>query len=283
MLSNINGEERLPETGGGLSAVPFSREAILKELDRLSRGALMKKKALQKMLRFVVEATLDDQAASLKEYTIATLVFGKGDDFDPRMTTLVRTQAHKLREVLQAHYAGDSNHTGPWLWIPPGSYRAVFDCNPAHNRLGKIAEATSGGLRLTIPRCHVAHPTVLARGSDLSSVASAVHRLQSEHAGWARRVTPPSEPTRRLRDGMNDGAGMPCDFEVKHTIVELDDSLLLTAYLLAGEEKSVLFGRSFSVSWAGNPVASISQIAPELSAFVCAVERIIETLDRSGR
>lgn len=235
------------------------------------------------MLRFVVEATLDDQAASVKEYTIATLVFGKGVDFDPRLTSLVRTQAHKLREVLLAHYGALSSHTGPWLWIPPGSYRAVFDRNPAQNRLGKIPEATSGNLRLTVPRCRVAPPTVLARGSDLSSVASAVHRLQSEHSGWARRVTSPSEPTRSLCGARNEGASRPCDFEVKHTIVELDGSLLLTVYLLAGEEKSVLFGRSFSVGWAGNPVASISQIAPELSAFVCAAERIIETLDRTAR
>jgi len=283
MLSNTIVEERLPAGGVGLSAVRFSRDAVLNELDRVSCSALMKKKALQNMLRFVVEATLDDQAASLKEYTIATLVFGKGVDFDPRMTSLVRTQAHKLREVLLAHYGAHSSHTGPWLWIPPGSYRAVFDSNPAPNRLGEHPAETTGDLCLTVPRCRVAHPTVLARGGDLSSIASAVYRIQSEYSGWARWVASPSEPTRSLCEGRNERANRPCDFEVHHTIVELDGSLLLTGYLLAGEDKSVLFGRSFSVDWTGNPAASISQIEPELSAFVCAAERLIETLDRSRR
>lgn len=285
MLNDVTASVYSPRDTGWVSPVRFTHEDILGELERVSRSALGKKKALQKMLRFVVKATLDNQTAYLKEYTIATLVFGKGDNFDPRMTSLVRTQAHKLREVLLAYYSADPGHPGPWVWIPPGSYRAVFHRNPTHNPLGRIPEVNSGEADSTIRFFQVAEPTVLSRGSDLSSIASAVVRLQRDHPALGRGGASTTEASGSSCEYRSAGAGAlaPSEFEVKHTIVELDDTLVLTAYLLAGKEKAVVFGRSFSVGWSGNAGAFMSQIAPELSAFICTAGMIVDSLERRDR
>jgi len=59
---------------------------------------------MRALIEYLVNQTLDGRADRLKEYTIAVEVFGRGKDFDPRIETVVRTEAWRLRARLTRYY-----------------------------------------------------------------------------------------------------------------------------------------------------------------------------------
>jgi len=247
------------------------RAAILSELDRVSRLSLNKKTALRKMLRFVVEATLDGKACALKEYTIATLVFGKAETFDPRMTSLVRTQASKLRDALVKHYSECPAVNGPWLWVPAGSYRAVFDQNPA--LLAKSASLNDQ--KVGVPRVaasvRIAPVNVFPPTGNLHEIAQAVVRLQRENF-MARKFLAPFPESANVESAAN----IPdLSLEVEHTIVELDDRLLLTAIITSGPSHLALFGNSVTIPWSGDAGKAIAALSAPLSQFASACASLV--------
>ena len=247
-----------------LSPAPaFTRAEILDELDRVSRTFLRKKTALRNMLRFVVEATLDGNASDLKEYTIATLVFGKSETFDPRLTSLVRTQASKLRETLVTYYSSCSVGNGPWLWVPPGSYGAVFDQNPALQAKGTAAESRVVLDASVDKNVRIAKPTVLPSESNLDEIAEAVVRLQRENF-TPRKLLP------QLPESKGSGSAaaiIASEFEVQQTIVELDGWLLLTLSITAVPSHFVLLGNSIYIPWSGDSARAIALLLAPLSQF----------------
>lgn len=109
-----------------------TRAELDEQLDRvLNSDVLRASHNLHTLLRFIVTATIEGRAESLKETTIATEVFGRRDDFDNRVDTVVRVQAHRLRRKLAKYYAGPG--TGdPWIIeIPTGSYVPQFQRSQA--------------------------------------------------------------------------------------------------------------------------------------------------------
>lgn len=251
-------------------ALSTLRATIIDEVESIKLTVLSKSQALQRMLAFVVDSTLDGTADSLKEYTIATLVFGKHQDFDPRMTSLVRTQAHKLRMALIRYYGSRRGTDGPWIWIPPGSYSAVFNVNPGMYFDGGNVTAAKEAPRVSAPDIYVAEPAVLASASDLHAIAGAVRRLQREHTGLHKLMLLLNASAHSLRASRRVAGAQiePIRYEVRHTIVELDGRLLITACLMTGQPPVVLVGYSFSVDWAGDKTKTISCIGPFLSVFV---------------
>ena len=81
---------------------------------------------LQNFLGFVVGATLDGQADRIKGYTIATEVFGRGDDFDPQTDPIVRVEARRLRRRLEHYYLVDGATDPILIEIPKGAYVPRF-------------------------------------------------------------------------------------------------------------------------------------------------------------
>lgn len=61
---------------------------------------------LAAFLEYVITKSLAGKAEHIKEYTIGVDVFGKPESFDPRLDTLVRVQASKLRGRLEKYYSG---------------------------------------------------------------------------------------------------------------------------------------------------------------------------------
>jgi len=94
--------EMLAKTAPDTVKVPDSE--VLLQLERiLANSAFVRSRRLSRFLRFSVEQTLLGHAEELKEYLIGTEVFERAATFDPRIDTIVRTQAHRLRTML-AHY-----------------------------------------------------------------------------------------------------------------------------------------------------------------------------------
>lgn len=82
--------------------------------------------SLQRFLRHVVEETLAGRSGSLKEYAIGSVVFGRGEDFNPRIDPIVRVQARNVRARLEQYYAGPGARDPVIIELPKGTYVPVF-------------------------------------------------------------------------------------------------------------------------------------------------------------
>ena len=106
---------------------PLSAEAVLDELEAvLSSRHFRSAPRLSGFLRFVVERTLAGGSDGLKEYTIATEALGRPQSFDPRMDTLVRVSAGRLRRRLSEHYENADPARSISIELPKGSYAPRF-------------------------------------------------------------------------------------------------------------------------------------------------------------
>src|SRR5262249_50467507 len=80
----------------------------------------------RKLLRFLVEETLAGRSQRLKEYTIATDVFGRDASFDPKINPAVRVEASRLRRRLEYYYLTLGRGDPVLIELPRGSYVPVF-------------------------------------------------------------------------------------------------------------------------------------------------------------
>lgn len=99
----------------------------LAQLERvLQSRAFHGSESLRSFLQFVVSKTIDDHEDQLKEYTIATEVFGRGDSYNPKIDSVVRVQAGRLRAKLQEYYATEGKSDTIIIDLPKGHYKPVF-------------------------------------------------------------------------------------------------------------------------------------------------------------
>jgi len=79
----------------------------------------------QLFLRYIVEQALAYPDESLKEYSIALDVFGRGA-YDPAVNNTVRVEAGRLRSRLLEYYAAEGHADPLLIEVPRGAYRAVI-------------------------------------------------------------------------------------------------------------------------------------------------------------
>ena len=66
------------------------------------------------------------RAELLKEYSIGVAVFQKREAFDPRLDSIVKTEAHKLRARLAKYYEIEGKEDVLRIEIPVGKYAPLF-------------------------------------------------------------------------------------------------------------------------------------------------------------
>ena len=124
----------------------IAREQKLKQLEKILQSrTLQNSENLKAFLRFVVEKTVEDNEVLLKEYTIATEVFGRNSDYDPRIDSVVRVQAGRLRTKLQEYYSTDGKGDYIVIDLPKGHYHPVFSCPYPEEVQQTIPAALSSG------------------------------------------------------------------------------------------------------------------------------------------
>ena len=118
------------------------REAGLEEIEKLVNSHLLhNSESLCKLLRFLAQKGLEQPGVPVKEYEIATEVFHRPSDFDPRLDSTVRVQTGRLRSKLAEYYAEE--HSGRVIVeIPKGSYSLTFHLRNATVTPERLAEAT---------------------------------------------------------------------------------------------------------------------------------------------
>ena len=105
----------------------LTRDEKLAQLERILQSQIMQgSESLRAFLRFVVQKALDQQEGQLKEYTIATEVFGRGEQYSPRTDSVVRVQASRLRSKLQEYYFTEGKCDSILIELPKGHYTPSF-------------------------------------------------------------------------------------------------------------------------------------------------------------
>ncbi len=86
---------------------------------------------MQELLRYLVESVLAGDAERLKGYAIGVDVFGKADQFDPRLDSTVRVQIGRLRKLLDDYAAGPGKTDPVEIRLNKGSYVPVIQARDA--------------------------------------------------------------------------------------------------------------------------------------------------------
>ena len=115
------------------------RELFVEQINRLvSSHALHSSESLCKLLRYLAKHATDHPGAPIKEFQIATEVFGRSADFDPQLDSMVRVQAGRLRSKLSEYYASAGADDAIVVELPKGTYVLSF-----HHRNSGHAKASA--------------------------------------------------------------------------------------------------------------------------------------------
>ena len=103
------------------------REQSFQEIEKLTNShSLRGSDSLCRLLRYLAEHSLGDPPSSVKEYQIATEVFGRSAHFDPQADSTVRVQVGRLRTKLAEYYASEGAEDSIVVELPKGSYVLSF-------------------------------------------------------------------------------------------------------------------------------------------------------------
>lgn len=103
-------------------------EKYTKQIDQITKShSLRGSESLCKLLQYLAKQAIFHPEAPLKEYQIATEVYGRHADFDPQSDSTIRVQAGRLRVKLAEYYATEGASDGIVVKIPKGSYHPVFE------------------------------------------------------------------------------------------------------------------------------------------------------------
>ena len=103
------------------------REQYLAQVDRLLNSHVLHgSESLCKLLRYLAEHALDHPGTPLKEYQIATEVFGRPPNFDPQSDSTIRVQAGRLRLKIAEYYSSEGADDSIQVEIPKGTYVVSF-------------------------------------------------------------------------------------------------------------------------------------------------------------
>ena len=113
--------------GSILAGVPVAPDQVRLELDRvLASDTFASAARLSRFLRYVVERTLAGEGDGLKEYAIGVEVFDRDGDYDPRIDSIVRVEAARLRTKLAEYYGGPGAADPVIIQMRKGGYAPDF-------------------------------------------------------------------------------------------------------------------------------------------------------------
>ena len=104
-----------------------SGEEIRAQLERIVACDLfVNSDRLCRFLRWAVERTLRDETEQLKEYSIGRDVFDRDSVYDPRIDSIVRVEARRLRAKLRKYYETEGSGDPVVILLRRGSYVPQF-------------------------------------------------------------------------------------------------------------------------------------------------------------
>ena len=121
-----------------IHAGSISSSEIHVELERiLSSGIFATADRMKRFLRFVVDETINGKGDDLNEHMLGLEVYDRDETFDPRVDSIVRVDAGRLRSKLREFYMSEVGSDSIQIEIPKGSYK------PSFKKLGDTDAGTS--------------------------------------------------------------------------------------------------------------------------------------------
>ena len=105
----------------------ITSDTIRAELQRiLASGIFATADRMKRFLRFVVDETLAGKGDDLNESSLGIEVYDRDETFDPRVDSIVRVDAGRLRSKLREFYESEGASSLIRIEIPKGSYKPLF-------------------------------------------------------------------------------------------------------------------------------------------------------------
>lgn len=112
----------------------LDQDAVLNQLERiLADRRFVSADRNANFLRYVVMRTLDGKAEEIKEIVIATELYGRSSSYDPKIDSIVRVEATRLRTKLRDYYEQEGRLDPIGITIPKGAYVPQFKKIVAEN------------------------------------------------------------------------------------------------------------------------------------------------------
>ena len=103
------------------------RSLHLSQIEKIENShTLHSSESLRKLFRYLADHSIEHPGTPLKEYQIATEVFGRPADFDPQFDSAIRVQAGRLRQKLVEYYASEGASDPVQVEMPKGGYLLLF-------------------------------------------------------------------------------------------------------------------------------------------------------------
>lgn len=132
--------------GGNGFRAGVSKASIAATLDKiLGSSTFIRSKRLGRFLRFTVEQCLEGNQGALKEYLVGVEVFNKLETFDPRIDSIVRVEARRLRSKLEKYYQTEGRDDEVVIRFRKGSYVPQL---LSRNQLGALGYLDGTGPKL---------------------------------------------------------------------------------------------------------------------------------------
>jgi hypothetical protein len=135
------------------------REQYLAAVNSLVNSQVLHgSESLCKLLRYLADQALQNPGSAIKEYQIATEVFGRSADFDSHLDSTVRVQVGRLRVKLAEYYSSEGSADPLIVELPRGSYSLTAHPRPvlAKPALQEIAATSRTRVRHTLRKWSVA-------------------------------------------------------------------------------------------------------------------------------
>lgn len=151
------------------------RGQILQQLDRLlASPPFRSSRHYPKLLRYVVEQTLDGHASQLKERALGIEVFRRSPDYDTNLDPVVRTTACEVRKRIAQYYHEPGRQGELRIDLPSGSYVPEFHLAEAAPPAAAPQPATSARRAIAALRLHPAAAAIVLAALALGVTTAAL-------------------------------------------------------------------------------------------------------------
>ncbi|MFL6351061.1 MAG: malectin domain-containing carbohydrate-binding protein [Bryobacteraceae bacterium] len=187
----------------------------------LTSRTFSKTPRLAALLEYLCARYFQGDTGSIKEYNIATDVFGRAADFDQASDAIVRVEMHRLRKKLKEFYLGEGAEQTLEIAIQSGHYLPQFVVRDKELEIvqphdadlfSPHSEPASSGAPQTVQKSRVpVWLALLAVGLILAAlVAVAVNSLQRKPHDDSASAAPVPDPPAPIAIRPGEGARLLC-------------------------------------------------------------------------
>jgi tetratricopeptide (TPR) repeat protein len=227
-----------------LNGVPAAE--IRAQLDLILRSrAFIQSHRIRRFLQFVVEESLLGQPHRLKEYLIGLEVFDRREAFDPRVDSIVRVEARRLRYKIEEYYRTEGREDTVRIVLRKGSYVPIFEYRNS-----------AGGANLMPPRrsMEISLFSLINAASGTGSAADEIQRRLAHVLikEGCFHVVAPFQPNAAPAEAAPEAtpappvlhSGSPSDYVLDGSIEFREDGFHLLLQLLQTADRSYIWSET---------------------------------------